>query len=96
MENLLEIMNEIATLERDKTDDLELKAEFQAILDFTEDIKAIENKANALSLSLDLFSGTPNERETKSSLSRQDIEAKIYALQVILNLISFKGEKLNT
>jgi len=87
MNDLLTIIEKTAQTEKDKTDDKELEAEFQEILDFVSDIKAIEDRANALSLSLDLFSGTPHEKES--------IEAKIYALKVILNLLSFKAEKLN-
>ena len=88
MENLLEIMNEVAIEESAKTDDKELQAEFQALQDFVSDMKVIEQKAEALNISLDQFAGTPTERET--------IEAKIYALKVILSLLSFEPAKLNT
>ena len=63
------------------------KEDLENLLLDIEDQRTIEHKAEALNISLEQFAGTPTERET--------IEAKIYALKIILNLLSFKAEKLN-
>ena len=86
MENLLDLIETTAKeslkgLEGSDKEDLE-----NLLLDI-EDQRTIEHKAEALNISLEQFAGTPTERET--------IEAKIYALKIILNLLSFKAEKLN-
>jgi len=96
MENLLDLIETTAKeslkgLEGSDKEDLE-----NLLLDI-EDQRTIENKISALTISLDQFAeGLQEEREDKSSLSRQDIEAHIHALRVVLALINYVPAKLST